>query len=63
MKPLYLIATPDKYRLPLIVCESIEEMAVKTGMKYTSLLAAYSRVYNKRVGKGSKYEVVWVEED
>ena len=63
MIPLYLIVTRDEYRLPLIVCDSIEEMAVRTGMKYTTLLAAFSKVYHKRVGKNSKYEVVWVEED
>jgi hypothetical protein len=63
MRPLYLLVTKDKFSLPLAVADSIEELAGMTNLQYSTLKTRFSRIYNGKGSKRSKYEVVWVDED
>lgn len=58
--PLYLMVTSDRFRLPIAVADSMEELSQMVGVSVTSISHAINNVkQGKR--KKSKYEVVFVE--
>lgn len=60
MIPLFLIVTTDKYRLPVMVCDSMEELAELAGVDLSTVIKGVQK-FNR--GKKTKYEVVWIEKE
>lgn len=60
MIPLFLIVTTDKYRLPVMVCDSIEELAKCAGVAISTAIVGIQR-FNQ--GRKTKYEVVWIDKE
>ena len=60
MKYLYMMVTEDKYELPVIVCDSVKELARKVGVRPDSISAC---IYNYKIGKikSSRYRKVKYE--
>lgn len=52
-KALYMQVTSDKYELPLVVADSMAELARKTGNKRSSIASAISHAKKKE--RKSKY--------
>ena len=59
-KPLYLLVTQDKYRLPLAVADTMGELAKIAGVNESTICKCINNGY-----KNSRYERVYVnmEED
>lgn len=53
---LYMMVTKDKYELPLLICDTPQELADKAGVKKRSLLSSLSH-------KNKGWARVEVEED
>lgn len=49
-KSLWLLVTEDKYEFPLLICDSLQELAAKTGVKAASIKQSVSR------GENGKYK-------
>lgn len=63
MRPVYLMVTQDKYRLPLAVADTKTELAEITGSSLSSIChsIARQRAGKKATGKTNyKYEEVWI---
>jgi len=60
MIPLFLVVTTDKYRLPVMVCDSMEELAERAGVALSTVIKGVQK-FNR--GKKTKYEVVWIEKE
>jgi hypothetical protein len=58
-KALYMLVTQDKYELPLIVADSVGELALKTGQKRNVISSAMSHA--KKKGFKSMYVKVIVD--
>ena len=58
---LYMVVTDDEYELPLIVCDTIRELARCTGVDENSISCGLAR-YEKGIHKHSKYRRVLVED-
>lgn len=52
MGKLYILVTADELELPVLVTESVKEMAQQTGRKYTSITSCLSKGRRIRWGKG-----------
>lgn len=59
---VYMIVTPDKYRLPIAVAETADELAQMIGTRREYVEQQLSRVRNGRVKK-SKYEIVYMNKE
>lgn len=62
MTKLYLYVTHDEYELPLVVTDSMRELADWLGVKKTTVESSLSKVRHGVV-KDSRYKEVWVEDD
>ena len=60
-KRLYLKVTEDKYELPLIVCDSVHELAKREGKNDSNISSQISR--NIRLGVKSKYTRVEIDDE
>lgn len=61
-KCVYMVVSPDKYKLPMAVAESAEELAEMLGIRREYVSQQLSRVRTKRV-KHSKYEIIYVNKE
>lgn len=59
---VYMVVSCDKFRLPLCVAESVEELARMTGVSEQSVRMQLSRVRKRRVNK-SKYEMIFMDRE
>ena len=57
-KALYLLVTKDKYRLPLAVADSAEELAEMVGVTPPTIYKCIRDGY-----KNSRYERVYIDEE
>ena len=55
LKPLYLLVTKDKYQLPLVVADSVAELARNVGVSPTTIF----KCLNQR--KNSRYIRIYVD--
>lgn len=58
MIKLYMAVTPDKYELPLVISESLDEISIKTGVKKHAIL---SSICHNRSGKNTGYKFLRIE--
>lgn len=58
-KAVYMLVTQDKYELPLVVADSVAELAKLTGQKRSSVASAISHA--KKKGFNSRYIRVIVD--
>lgn len=58
---IYMLVTSDKYELPIMVCDTVYEMARKLGVCKHSIWNAL--LYSKRSGSKSKYVEVIIDDD
>lgn len=56
---VYMLVTQDKYELPLVVADSVAELARLTGQKRSSVASAITHA--KKKGFNSRYVKVVIE--
>lgn len=61
-KCVYIVVSPDKYKLPMAVAETPDELADMLGIRSEYVLRQLSRVRKKRP-KHSKYEIIYVNKE
>ncbi len=63
---LYMIVSKDEYELPLIVAESMQELAIKTGRSLHNMYCCFSKGRNPKLKDHKyyrRYVTVEVDED
>ena len=66
MKKLYMIVSKDEYELPLIVAESVNDIAVRIGKNVRDLYTCFSKGRNPKAKDHKyyrRYITVEVEDD
>lgn len=58
---VYMLVTPDKYELPLMVCDTMKELARKSGTTPEKIYSAMWKAKNR--GSRTQYVRVPVDED
>ena len=60
-KKLWMFVTKDEYELPLMVCDSVDELAKRLGKRPNTIYSAISKA--KLKNRPCMYHVVEIEED
>ena len=62
LKKIYMMVTRDEYELPILITDSIDELAEKTGKSKNSILSSISHYLSGRYPY-SPYRRIEIEED
>lgn len=61
MRNLWMLVSKDKYELPLMVCDSVAELARRTGSTQNNIYSAISK--GKKRGNRCQYVKVTINEE